>query len=94
MAARYSFRNVGFICGLQNEARCLTAAGINERIAVSGAQTARAEKMAQILLSEGAESLNSIGLAGGLDPRLGPGARARFERGADGQCQTRISYGR
>jgi len=80
MAARYGFRNVGFICGLQNEARCLTAAGIDERIAISGAQTARAEEMAKILLSEGAESLVSIGLAGGLDPRLGPGAIIVAER--------------
>ncbi len=74
MVVSYSFRNVGFVCGLQNEARCLTAAGIEERIAISGARTARAEELAQILLSEGAESLVSIGLAGGLDPRLGPGA--------------------
>ena len=74
MAARYSFRNVGFVCGLQSEARCLTAAGIDERIAISGARSERAEELTQILLSEGAESLVSIGLAGGLDPRLGPGA--------------------
>ena len=80
MAAPYSFRNVGFVCGLQNEARCLTAAGIEERIAISGARTARAEELAQILLAEGAESLVSIGLAGGLDPRLGPGAVIVAER--------------
>ena len=80
MVVSYSFRNVGFVCGLQNEARCLTAAGIEERIAISGARTARAEEVAQTLLSEGAESLVSIGLAGGLDPRLGPGAVIVAER--------------
>ncbi len=74
MAAPHGFRNTGFVCGLQNEARCLTAAGIEERIALSGARTARAAEVAQELLSAGAESLVSIGLAGGLDPRLSPGS--------------------
>ena len=74
MAAPLGFRNAGFVCGMQNEARCLTAAGIEERIAISGARTARAVEVAQKLISTGAESLVSIGLAGGLDPRLGPGS--------------------
>jgi adenosylhomocysteine nucleosidase len=80
MSAPPGFRNVGFVCGLQNEARCLTAAGIEKRIAISGARTARAVEVAQNLLSDGAESLVSIGLAGGLDPRLGPGAVIVAER--------------
>ena len=74
MAVSQGFRNTGFVCGLQSEARCLAAAGIHERIALSGGRTARAAEVARELLSAGAESLVSIGLAGGLDPRLGPGS--------------------
>ncbi|MDA1355015.1 MAG: hypothetical protein O3A94_01960 [Proteobacteria bacterium] len=74
MAAPDGFRNAGFICGLQDEARCLRASGIEQRIEISGARTARAVEMAQKLLSAGAESLVSFGLAGGHDPRLGPGS--------------------
>ena len=80
MAPSDGFHNTGLICGLQNEARCLTAAGIQQRIAISGARTARAGEAARELLSAGAEALVSIGLAGGLDPRLGPGAVIVAER--------------
>ena len=80
MATPEGFHNAGFICGLQNEARCLTAAGVQLPIAVSGARTARAAEVARELLAAGAEALVSIGLAGGLDPRLGPGSIVVAER--------------
>ncbi|MDP6591093.1 MAG: hypothetical protein QF666_16840 [Alphaproteobacteria bacterium] len=80
MAASEGFRNAGFICGLQSEARCLAAAGMHQRIGISGARTARAAEVARELLAAGAGSLVSIGLAGGLDPRLGPGSVVVAER--------------
>ncbi len=80
MAASEGFRNAGFVCGLQSEARCLAAAGMHQRIGISGARTARATEVARELLTAGAESLVSIGLAGGLDPRLGPGSVVIAER--------------
>jgi adenosylhomocysteine nucleosidase len=66
--------NAAFVCGLENEARCLTAAGIKNPVAPSGARPARAAEIARELLASGADSLISFGLAGGLDPRLGPGS--------------------
>jgi adenosylhomocysteine nucleosidase len=80
MAAAPGFRNTGFICGLQSEADCLRAAGIEQRIAISGARTSRAAEAARELIAGGAESLVSFGLAGGLDPRVGPGAVIVAER--------------
>ena len=80
MAPSQGFRNTGFICGLQSEARCLAAAGIHQRVALSGARPARAAEAARELLTAGAESLVSIGLAGGLNPRLGPGSVVLAER--------------
>jgi adenosylhomocysteine nucleosidase len=72
--AAQGFGKSAFLCGMENEARCLTAAGIRNPIALSGAQPERAVDCARELLAAGAESLISFGLAGGLDPRLGPGA--------------------
>jgi len=43
-------------------------------IEIAGASGARAEALAQTLLSRGATALISVGIAGGLDPRLRPGA--------------------
>lgn len=74
MGAPKRFRNPGIICGVQREAACLTAVGIRDRVAISGARTARATRLAQELVSEGVDSLVSFGLAGGLDPRAGTGA--------------------
>lgn len=74
MAESQGFRNAAFVCGMESEARCLRAAGITGPIALSAARSARATEVVQGLLSGGAESLISIGLAGGLDPRLGPGS--------------------
>lgn len=47
-------------------------AGLETR--VSGADAARAYEQARALAEAGAQALVSFGLAGGLDPRLGPGA--------------------
>ena len=74
------FRNPGFVCGMHREAICLAAAGIKERVEISGANSARATRLAQELVSEGVDSLISFGLAGGLDPRVGTGAVILPER--------------
>lgn len=50
------------------------ALGEGARIAVSGADPQRAEAAARRLLDEGATRLISVGVAGGLDPALRPGA--------------------
>jgi nucleoside phosphorylase len=44
------------------------------QVRVSGADAARAYQQACALAEAGAEALLSFGLAGGLDPRLGPGS--------------------
>ena len=80
MVAPEGFRNPGIVCGVQREAACLAAVGIRDRVAISGAHTARAAHIAQELISDGAESLVSFGLAGGLDPRSGTGAVILAER--------------
>jgi len=80
MGAPGKFCNPGIVCGLQREAACLSAVGIRDRVAVSGAHTARAVRVAQDLVSEGADALISFGLAGGLDPRAGTGAVILAER--------------
>jgi len=73
MAGLVGFRNPGIVCGLQNESACLAAAGIYKQVVTSGARTSRATQVARKLVSDGADSLVSFGLAGGLDPRVGPG---------------------
>ena len=80
MPASPGFRNTAFICGMESEARCLRAAGITNSISLSGANTLRAGEISRELVSAGADSLISIGLAGGLDPRLGPGSVIVAER--------------
>ncbi len=56
MGAPGKFCNPGIVCGLQREAACLSAVGIRDRVAVSGAHTARAVRVAQDLVSEGADA--------------------------------------
>ena len=80
MTAPETFRKPAIICGMQSEAACLAAVGISERVAVSGAHTGRAMRAARQLASAGADSLVSFGLAGGLDPRVGPGTVILAER--------------
>ena len=62
---------VGVITGLRAEARCLRR--LNVRIACTGGSSERAHAEAARLASEGAASLVSFGLAGGLAPELRPG---------------------
>ncbi len=47
--------------------------GISERVACAGADSLRARRMAEDLVTAGARALVSFGVAGGLDPALGPG---------------------
>ena len=74
MPASHGLQNTAFVCGMENEANCLRAAGIDNPIALSGARSQRAAEISRELIACGAQSLISIGLAGGLDPRLGPGS--------------------
>jgi adenosylhomocysteine nucleosidase len=69
----------GFVTGLAIEASVLRrgAAGhdqeIAARIACAGADAARARRLGEDLLAAGVRALVSFGVAGGLDPTLGPG---------------------
>lgn len=69
----------GFVTGLAIEASVLRrGAGrhdpeISERVACAGADSARALQLAEDLVAAGARALVSFGVAGGLDPDLGPG---------------------
>ena len=69
-----SLHNASLICGFEYEARCLKLAGIKNKIGISGANTKKTKEVAERLISSGSEVLISIGLAGGLDPRFGPGS--------------------
>jgi len=78
---------VAVICGLKSEAAAikasLTAARIDPakaRIAVSGANAARAEDLAEDLIKAGARAVISAGLCGGLDPDLKSGELVIGER--------------
>lgn len=66
------FGRIGIVTGVEREAACLRAPNIDVRC--SGANAAAAYEHARALIKDGAEALLSVGLAGGLDPRLGPGA--------------------
>lgn len=69
----------GFITGLAVEASVLRRQAVSHdpnigsRIACAGADALRARRMAEDLLEAGANALVSFGIAGGLDPVLGPG---------------------
>ena len=63
---------IGVIAGLASEAATLPGDGLT--IAVSAANSARAEQAAEAMIAGGATLLVSYGFAAGLDPRLGPGA--------------------
>ena len=75
---------VGIVCALASEARHLDPTACADtpiaRLAdgsllrVSGMGAAAARQAAEALLAAGASALASFGLAGGLDPALGPGA--------------------
>ena len=63
---------IGVITGLASEAATLPEDAF--QIAVSAANSARAEQAAEAMIAGGAALLVSYGFAAGLDPRLGPGA--------------------
>ncbi len=63
---------IGFITGLVAEARWLRNRGFS--IGVGGGTPDGAADAAAALLDRGAQALVSFGVAGGLDPRLRPGA--------------------
>ena len=66
---------IGIICGLKSEESAVRAAVRDKRlrIAVSGANAARAEALANSFCYEGAAAIISLGVSGGLDPALAPG---------------------
>lgn len=71
---------VAVICGLKSEAAAITASlaaaridAARARIAVSGANAARAEELTVDLIGAGAGGVISAGLCGGLDPALKSG---------------------
>ena len=68
--------SLGVVAGMAVEARCLPrpSAGDALEVACSGGDAARAAAAAERLVSKGARALLSFGVAGGLDPALGPGA--------------------
>jgi len=63
---------IGIVTGLTAEARWLARAGFLVR--AGGGTPLGAERAAQALVRDGARSLISFGLAGGLNPGLKPGA--------------------
>ncbi len=67
--------HLGIVTGLAAEARCLHKAAGGDALTVvcSGGDAARALSAARTLIANGADSLLSFGLAGGLDPTLAPG---------------------
>lgn len=65
---------LGIVVGLAQEARCAEGLVPDARIGVSGATRDGAERAIGRLIAGGATHLLSFGLAGGLDPRLRPGA--------------------
>lgn len=65
---------LGIVVGLAQEARCAKGLVPDTRIGVSGATRDGAERAIGRLIAGGATHLLSFGLAGGLDPRLRPGA--------------------
>ncbi|CAA7620137.1 nucleoside phosphorylase [Magnetospirillum sp. SS-4] len=62
---------IGIVVGMKSEAALLPP---GSRVACAGGIPARAEALARRMADEGAEALASIGIAGGLDPSLSPGA--------------------
>lgn len=67
---------VGVVTGLVAEARCLERCsnGAIPIVFCSGGSAARAREGARRLAADGAGGLLSFGMAGGLDPKLAPGA--------------------
>lgn len=66
---------LGILTGLASEAATLGAADPRVAIALSAARRERAEAEVARLAGLGVRALLSVGIAGGLDPALAPGAR-------------------
>ena len=66
---------LGIVCGMATEVQALGHWADDPRISIgiSGARPDRAEAEARRLVAEGCRVLLSWGVAGGLDPALGPG---------------------
>jgi adenosylhomocysteine nucleosidase len=66
---------LGVITGLASESECLEAFAPAERplVQAAGASPRRAAEAARRLLAQGCTALLSFGIAGGLDPTVGPG---------------------
>lgn len=72
---------IAVVCGLKSEAACVRRAygvagveGLKLALGVSGADAARAETIAAEFADDGAAAILSVGVSGGLDPALRPGA--------------------
>src|SRR4051812_43391485 len=63
---------IGIVVGLAAEARI--ARRLDRSVAIGGGMVAGAESAVRRLIDEGADALISLGLAGGLEPALRPGA--------------------
>ena len=64
---------IGIVCGLRIEAACLSSLEVDHSVAVSGGNGAQTEKYSHALIDQGATSLCSFGIAGGLDATLRSG---------------------
>ncbi|WP_448586667.1 phosphorylase family protein [Thermaurantiacus sp.] len=78
---------LGIVCGLASERGAL---GI-PAAAVAGARPERAQTEAERLIGAGAAALLSVGIAGALAPRLGPGTLLVPEAVLDGRNRHRAS---
>lgn len=86
MTATTQATRVGVITGLIKEANCLRArrGSAPAMVFAAGGQPLFAAQAAEQMLDEGASGLISFGVAGGLDPSLGPGVVVVAERVLDG----------
>ena len=73
---------IGVVCGLKSEAAALKTAVDDPRlrIGISGAHAGRAEQIATQFCQSQAAAIISVGVSGGLDPALSPGALVVADR--------------
>ena len=67
---------IAVVCGLKSEAAAVRAVFVDDariRVGVSGASAEHAYEIAKAACAEGARAVLSVGVSGGLDPRLQPG---------------------
>lgn len=86
MATLTEIARLGIITGLQKEGACLRAGArrlpksSQPMLFAAGGNASTAEEAARRMVAEGAGGLISFGIAGGLDPSLGPGVIVIAER--------------